>query len=153
MDNEILALILHAGNRKAVEQGNVLSRKKCTYMQPATDPDGEGECCICEGGELYHTYGYGSYDAIKTKLGKKCPHCGGTGFEPFIEWIDLSPDVKKGRRIQALHVNEAVIAPLEKIIMDLSKEKSILEKENEDLRKELQKFKSSDDSGYINQMW
>jgi len=145
MDIEELSRILHDGNKKAVEQGSVLSRKKCTYVLPMVNPVVYGERYICDGGELFHAQGCDDGICTKTRLGKKCPRCGGSGFEPFLTWDEITDEAREGRRIQANHVNDAVILPLENEIHEL-------EERIHQLIDELKKYKT-DDSGYINQMW
>lgn len=73
---EQLARDVHESMRGPVEAGKVLFRKPCI---------------TCKG--LPEEY--------KSRHGKSCEHCNGTGFEPFEEYDQLAPVVKEGRIIAA----------------------------------------------------
>ena len=66
---------------------------------------------------------------------QKCPRCHGSGFEPFLSWEELTGDAREGRRIQAEHVNEIVILPLENEIHEM-------EERIRQLNDELKKYKA-----------
>jgi hypothetical protein len=112
MDIEKLARILHDSGREAVERGKLLNKASCKNNDVSSR-------LVCIDGDLHSITRFYMNGRLKTRAtGEKCPRCNGTGYEPFLEWAEITDEAREGRLIQARYINEKVIEPLEKALKD-----------------------------------
>lgn len=113
MDVETIAKMLHEAGRAAVEKGHVVNRKECTNRSGLNN-------VICAHGMLLFIVRIYANGRVKTReTGETCPRCKGTGYEPFLEWNEITEEAREGRRDQARYLLPILVEPLEKKIAEL----------------------------------
>ena len=97
-----LARDLHEAGREAVEKGNVLNRKPCTFRnENIVNVHGEVFDLVCVEGNIFIKKAKTS-ELIPTD--DKCGRCKGSGFEPFLDWDEISEDARNGRISMARYI-------------------------------------------------